>query len=358
MRIEGTPTNVDFATLELLPLGVIVVNDEGTILFYNNREEEISGRSRDDVVGTNFFRDVAPCTAVKEFYGRFRDLMAQGGGTVSFDFTFPFALKPRRVRINLHPFQKDQSHLCIIFVADLTEREMVRERILQSQRFSDLGEVAARVAHNFNNLLQVVRVSSELALEDELPGTRKHLHRVLAAVEDGSALVRRYQEIARNGRATGGDRVDLNASVAAAVDFARELAEAAAREDGRKVAFRMNLAEGGLWLQGDGGELREALLNLLKNAVEATPGEGTVRVLTSRVNGALVVDILDDGQGMDPEVQRNVFTPLFTTKGEKGTGLGLATVHSTIQRHGGAIELNSIPGKGTHFRITLPQEPG
>jgi len=165
------------------------VNDQGVILFYNQREEQISGRTREDVVGRNFFLDVAPCTAVREFHGRFQELMDQGRDTVEFDFTFPFALGAREVRIHLHPFRKDDDCLCVIFVADVTERELLRERILQSQRFSELGSVAAKVAHNFNNLLTVVQMSAEAALEGEGHEPRRHLGRILQAAADGTALV-------------------------------------------------------------------------------------------------------------------------------------------------------------------------
>ncbi|MDR3671145.1 MAG: ATP-binding protein [Holophaga sp.] len=352
-----TPEPIDFATLELLPLGVIVVNDQGDILFYNQREEQISGFLRDQVVGRNFFLDVAPCTAVQAFHGWFQELMKRGTESVEFDFTFPFTLGPRQVRINLHPFHKGHESLCIIFVADITERERLRESIMQTQRFSELGEVAAKVAHNFNNLLAVVQVSSEIAMAAGSPEVRRQMERVLDAVRDGAALVGRFRGIAQSGLARAQDKVDVNRSVAKAVDYARQIAEAAAKEDGRRVGLRLNLAPGALMVVGDGPELGDALLNLLRNAIEAISAQGTVRVLTSCVDGVVVVDILDDGCGMTPEVQRRIFTPMFTTKGDRGTGLGLASARTSIRHQGGAIEVNSAPGRGSHFRITLPEAP-
>ena len=357
MTLPPVPETINFATLELLPLGVIVVNDQGTILFYNQREEQISGLQREAVVGRNFFLEVAPCTAVQAFHGRFLAIMAQGEGNVEFDFTFPFTLEPRQVRINLHPFRKDRESLCIIFVADITERERLRETILQTQRFSELGEVAAKVAHNFNNLLAVIQMSSELALDAGAPEVRKHLERVLEAVRDGAALVGRFRGIAQSGVAPAADRLDLNALVATTVDFARLIAEAAAKESGRRVELRLNLAPGRLMVLGDGTELREALLNLMRNAVEAIPARGTVRILTSCAERKVVVDILDDGTGMSAEVQRRIFTPMFTTKGDRGTGLGLASARASIRHQGGAIEVHSAPGKGSHFRVILPEAP-
>jgi photoactive yellow protein len=355
MHIPATPEPIDFATLELLPLGVIVVNDHGTILFYNQREEQISGLLRDEVVGRNFFLEVAPCTAVQTFHGRFQELMQQGTESVEFDFTFPFTLGPRQVRINLHPFRKGQESLCIIFVADITERERLRESILQTQRFGELGEVAAKVAHNFNNLLAVVQVSSEIAMAAGSPEVRRQMERVLEAVRDGAALVGRFRGIAQSGLSRAQDRVDVNSSVAKAVDFARQIADAAGKGDGRKVGLRLNLAPGALVVLGDGPELRDALLNLLRNAIEAIPVQGTVRVLTSCLDRVVAVDIIDDGCGMTAEVQRRIFTPMYTTKGDRGTGLGLASARASIRHQGGAITVSSAPGRGSHFRVTFPE---
>jgi signal transduction histidine kinase len=180
---------------------------------------------------------------------------------------------------------------------------------------------------------------------------------VEGAVQDGSTLVNRYRAIARSGFTATADRVDLNASVATVVDYARQYAAICLKAEGPQVDVRFNPAPEELAVLGDGGELREALLNLVRNAIEAIPERGTVRVLTSREDGAAVVDILDDGTGMTPEVQRQIFTPMFTTKGELGTGLGLASAHSTISRHQGAIEVESWPGKGTRIRLTLPLAP-
>lgn len=351
----GIEASLDFATLELLPLGVIVVNDQGEILYYNQREEQISGRRREEVVGRNFFRDVAPCTEVREFQGRFKDLMERGEDQIEFDFTFPFALGARQVRIHLHPFRKGEEYLCVIFVADVTERELLRERILQSQRFSELGSVAAKVAHNFNNLLTVVQMSAEAARERADPAVDRHLARVLQAVGDGTSLVNRCLEIAKPDLPPGPGRLDLNEALRMAVEFARSFADRASLDEGRAIRFRTDLVPGSLPVTGDGPELRDALLNLLRNAVDAIPGQGTVRILSSREAGGAVVEIIDDGVGMTLDVQRQLFTPMFTTKGERGTGLGLASVHSTLRRHGGSIQVTSAPGKGSRFRITLPE---
>jgi len=148
--------------------------------------------------------------------------------------------------------------------------------------------------------------------------------------------------------------VDLNEALATVEGFARTFAEKAAREEGRAIRLRVDLADGSLMVMGDGGELRDALLNLVRNAIDAIPASGTVRIFSAREAGGAVVDIIDDGIGMDPVVQHQLFTPMFTTKGDRGTGLGLASVHSTLRRHGATIQVMSAPGRGSRFRLTFP----
>ena len=345
---------LDFSTLELLPYGVIVVNADGIVLFYNQREEAIAGRQREEVVGRNFFMDVAPCTRVQEFQGRFQELMREGQDSAEFHFVFHFARGPRNVQISLHPFEKDGEQLCVIFVADISERERVREAILQNQRFSELGTVAAMVAHNFNNLLGVIQASTELALSETSPRGQVQLNRILGVVGDGARLVSRFREISRSGTDLEQGRFDLLESVATAVEYASHYADKLKIVDGRQVALVVEREAVPLPVDGDAAEIREVLLNLLHNAIYAIPEKGTVTVATAASEGVAVVEITDDGTGMSLEVQQRLFTPMVTTKGDAGTGLGLASCHATLRRHGGTITVASAPGRGSRFRVELP----
>ena len=185
---SGPP--IDFATLDLLPYGVIVTDRDGTVLFYNEREEEIAGRSRADVVGRNFFTDIAPCTRVAAFRERFDQAVALNT-VATFEFTFPFPGNPRAVEIAISGFDYRGSRLCTISVNDKTQQERVRAEVLQAERFRELGEVAATVAHSFNNLLMIIRGNADL-LRDALPvgGLREQCQDIVRAADDGSALVR------------------------------------------------------------------------------------------------------------------------------------------------------------------------
>jgi signal transduction histidine kinase len=104
-----------------------------------------------------------------------------------------------------------------------------------------------------------------------------------------------------------------------------------------------------------GGELVSALVNLIVNAIDAVgPTGGTIMLRTGEANGGSFLEVEDDGPGMPPDVEKRVFEPFFTTKGAEGTGLGLAMVYATVQRHGGSVTLETAVGKGTKFRLWFP----
>jgi photoactive yellow protein len=348
---------IDFATLDLLPYGIIVVDEAGKILYYNAREEEIAGRRKEDVVGKNFFTEVAPCTQVQEFYGQFKETMQRVGLVASFDFHFPFPGRPREVEITLTSFQKEGSNFCLIAVSDVTEKDVLREHLMRGERLREVGEVAAGVAHNFNNLLTVIRGNAELLLthfkDDEF--ARQRTEKILRASDDGEQMIKRIRESARHypDVPSAMAPIQLKELVKDSIAFTEDYARASKDERGARVRFKTELAEGLSPVRASASELREVFVNLLRNAVDAIEGEGEVTVRTRAEDGCNVAEVSDTGAGMSEDVQGKLFRPLFTTKGERGTGLGLATCYAILRRHGGDIEVKSAPDEGTTFIIKL-----
>jgi CheY-like chemotaxis protein/anti-sigma regulatory factor (Ser/Thr protein kinase) len=127
----------------------------------------------------------------------------------------------------------------------------------------------------------------------------------------------------------------------------------ASQAEGRPIHLRVQ-AEAGIAVHGSPGALREAITNLIFNAVDALPHGGEIVLRAKRVNDHAVVEVSDTGTGIPPDVQARIFDPFFTTKGERGTGLGLPQVAAIVERHAGAIELDSEPGRGTTFRLRFP----
>jgi signal transduction histidine kinase len=149
-------------------------------------------------------------------------------------------------------------------------------------------------------------------------------------------------------------RVNLSEIVKDSIAFTEDYASATRDERGAHVRFRTELGQDLPPVLASPSELREVFVNLLRNAVDAVEGEGEVLVRT-RADGAHgVVEVSDTGTGMTPEVQEKLFRPLFTTKGERGRGLGLATSYAIVRRHGGDIQVKSAPGAGTTFTVRLP----
>lgn len=246
---------------------------------------------------------------------------------------------------------------------DVTERRereeatnRFREQLHQAEKLRALGEMAAGVAHNFNNLLTgVIGYAELMKLRKDIPERMVgNVEKIVDSARRCSAIVRRIQTFGRPIDITQTERVNLNHVVRDTIEITRPKWKTAAERDGRHVSIETDL--------GDIPEIlstpsawEEILSNLVFNAVDAMPEGGTIRMETREVGGQVEVVVSDTGTGMDEETQRRVFEPFFSTKGpERGTGLGLSTVWGLIQNQGGKVDLESAPGEGTTFRMSVP----
>ncbi len=235
--------------------------------------------------------------------------------------------------------------------ADNLERS--QGQLVKTERLRALGEMAAGVAHDFNNLLSVILGRAELMLRRvREPSMIRDLEAVRRAAQDGADTVRRIQEFTRTRRTRSFERVDLADVAREVVELTRPRWEVEAQSRGVRYEFTVEgLAPP---VAGRPEELREVLTNLITNAVDAMPegGRCTVR-LDARPDWA-TISVKDTGVGMPEEMRRRVFEPFFTSKGPRGTGLGLAVSWGIVTRHGGTIEVDSAPGAGSTFVVRLP----
>jgi signal transduction histidine kinase len=183
----------------------------------------------------------------------------------------------------------------------------------------------------------------------------------MKASDDGVEMVRRIRESARHQpeSALTAALADLNELVRDSINWTEDYIRAALEERGARIEFETNLAPELAPVRAIASELREVFTNLLRNAVDAISGEGKIRV-ESGINSARdrnVVTVSDTGEGLSAEAMEKLFHPLFTTKGERGTGLGLATCYAIVRRHGGDIEATSEIDRGTTFTVRLPFAP-
>ncbi len=254
--------------------------------------------------------------------------------------------------------------------------QAAKDQLIQAETLRALGEMAGGVAHDFNNLLSVILGRAHL-LRDEKADLESGLQIIERAALDGAETVRRLLGFARVRSETNDAPVDLAALVAQVLELTRPRWKDEAQRRGAPIEVDL-VSEPVPAVWGNAAELREALVNLVFNAVDAMPeggrltlgtrrpghpcrrdgrrrGEGEVPDDVATGSGDLVeVFVQDTGVGMAPEVRRRAFEPFFSTKGAKGTGLGLAMVYGVVGRHGGEVLVESQEGEGTTVSLRLP----
>src|SRR5690606_301008 len=228
------------------------------------------------------------------------------------------------------------------------------QAISRTRWLAALGELAAGVAHDINNALNPIVAFAELirSKPHDADKVRVVAERILLAARDGAETVRRIQSFSQRRPDTSRrTTVSLTGVVREAVELARPVL--GLRSPGGMVRIEESVGEE-LLVQANAIELREALLNLMLNAVDAMPDGGILRLVGRAEGDQVVLAVQDTGAGMTREVMRRAPEPFFTTKGPRGTGLGLSQVAGIVRRHGGALELESWPGVGTTVLLRLP----
>src|SRR5256886_602812 len=221
-----------------------------------------------------------------------------------------------------------------------SELASAQDQLVRTEKLRALGEMASGVAHDFNNLLASILGRAQLTLQRlQDPQLRKWLQVIERSALDGAQTVRRLQEFTRTRRDQPFVAVDLNEVVRGALEItqARWREEAVSR--GVMLEVKNDLAALPK-VAGDPVELREALTNLILNAVDAMPGGGVLTLTTAVVDGDVVVTVSDTGVGIPSAIRDRIFDPFFTTKGPQGTGLGLSMTYAILERHGARITVN------------------
>jgi signal transduction histidine kinase len=243
----------------------------------------------------------------------------------------------------------------------LAQLQATQGRVVQQERLHAFSEMAGGVVHDFNNALMAVVGYSEILLRrPELLNDHKtvieYLKTMNTAGRDASQVVTRLRDFYRPREQTDiFETVDFNALMEQIVPLTQPKWKNQALARGCIISLQVELQKVPPIL-GIPAELRELLTNLVFNAVDAMPAGGIITLRTRRENQHVVVEIADTGSGMTPEVRERCLEPFFSTKEDRGTGLGLSMVFGTIQRHEGLLEIDSEVGKGTTFRIRLPSQ--
>ncbi|MFN2480302.1 MAG: ATP-binding protein, partial [Pyrinomonadaceae bacterium] len=234
------------------------------------------------------------------------------------------------------------------------EQEEMREQFTQLEKMSALGELASGVAHDFNNTLAGVLGRAQLMMRTSDPEKiKKGLQIIIKTAEDGARTVKRIQDFARQRRSQDFEPVATDQLLLDVKDMTspRWKDSAEARDAYVRVVLSI---KSNSFVMGDESELREVLVNMVFNAVDAMPHGGTLTLASRDEGDHVLVSVSDTGCGMSQEVRSRIFDPFFTTKGKAGMGLGLAVSYGIVRRHEGAVEVQSEVNEGTTFTIRLP----
>jgi PAS domain S-box-containing protein len=232
--------------------------------------------------------------------------------------------------------------------------------VMQQERLRALGQMASGIAHDINNAISPVALYTDLLLDRE-PGLsgpgREQLRVIQRAIADVEQTLTRMRDFYRPREPNPLlSPVQVNQLVQQVMDLTRARWSDIPQQRGIVIERELELAQGLAPILGVEAEIREALTNLVLNAVDAMPEGGVLRLRTAAGVGAdeVTVEVGDTGAGMDDDTRRRCMEPFFTTKGAHGTGLGLAMVYGMVQRHGAEIAIDSSPGAGTRVRLTFP----
>jgi two-component system, NtrC family, sensor kinase len=223
------------------------------------------------------------------------------------------------------------------------------EALLRSERLAAIGRIAAQITHEIRNPLNSISLNAEELQERlgaESSSARELCDAIAREVDRLTGITEEYLRFARLPKPQM-QGADLNDTVRELLDFVRPELDAA------RVSLQLTLSPELPRVHADVAQLRQLLLNLLRNAREAMPGGGALQVTTRGGEGSVAVEVRDTGHGIPPERLQRIFDPFFTTK-ERGTGLGLAMAQEIAQEHGGQLSCDSEVGRGTAFTLRLP----
>jgi PAS domain S-box-containing protein len=238
------------------------------------------------------------------------------------------------------------------------EQNRNQQAMMQLERLRVLGQMASGIAHDINNAISPAMLYTEWILLQSTgldPEARQQLATVKRAIEDVAHTVARLGEFyRRDDDSANMVAIDLNVKIQHVIELTQARWSDLPQQRGAVITVRKELQPDLPSIKAVASEVREALINFVFNAVDAMPEGGTLTVRTRTTEDRVVVEVSDTGIGMSREVRQRCLEPFFTTKGERGTGIGLAMVHGIAQRHGADILIESEVGRGTTMGLAFP----
>jgi two-component system, NtrC family, sensor kinase len=345
--------------VESINVGILAADLDDRVESWNNQIEQLTGIHREQALGKRL-SELFPSDLIEQF-DRVR-------GQTGVHNIYKFVLKPQTVNGNgngngtrrreatlnlaVAPLvSKDQQQIGrLIIFDDVTDRAELEQRLVQADKLSSIGLLAAGVAHEVNTPLAVISTYAQMLAKQVAEDSQKSmiLDKIAKQTFRASEIVNSLLNFSRTST-TSFSLVDLNRVVQETLS----LLEHQLQKSGIQVKTELDPALGSV--NGNTGKLQQVLLNLFLNARDAMSTGGTLEVRTWSDESGARIEVADNGPGIAPEHLHRIYDPFFTTKGtRKGTGLGLSVSYGIIQEHGGSIEVSNRRGGGAQFRIDLP----
>jgi PAS domain S-box-containing protein len=339
--------------IESVNVGIMVVDFQGRITTWNSALEEIFGITRERALGTNI-RD----TVDVDLIDTVQNVVGENGWAIldtRHIYKYNAARedgRPLTLNISLAPFEAARGVVTgtLVVMENVTERAQLEEQLLQREKLSSIGLLAAGVAHEVNTPLTGISSYAQMLLQQVSEEDPKHklLEKIRLQTLRASGIVNNLLNFSRTGDAQFRE-VDINQVLDDTIQLLEPQLRSASFDLVRHYGEHIPAA------YGNASKLQQVFMNLILNARDAMPSGGRLTIQTRLVDTSLVVDFRDTGVGIAPENIARIYDPFFTTKEVgQGTGLGLALSYGIIQEHGGRIFVESRPGEGAHFTIKLP----
>jgi hypothetical protein len=353
--------------VESINVGILAADLEDRVESWNTQIEQLTGVGRERALGRALaeifpsdlceqFDSVRGETGIHHIYkfvlrpaAAERGGNGDGGGGAE-----PVEGRSRESTLNIAiaPLvSKDQERIGrLIIFDDVTDRAELEQRLVQADKLSSIGLLAAGVAHEVNTPLAVISTYAQMLAKQVAEDSQKSmiLDKIAKQTFRASEIVNSLLNFSRTSTTSFGE-INLNRVIQETLS----LLEHQLTKSGIQLKQSFDAELGSV--HGNGGKLQQVFLNLFLNARDAMPGGGTLEVRTWGEGAGARVEVADTGTGIAPENLHRVYDPFFTTKAaRKGTGLGLSVTYGIIQEHGGSIEVSNRPGGGARFRIDLP----
>ncbi|HTY26123.1 MAG TPA: PAS domain S-box protein [Desulfomonilaceae bacterium] len=348
------------------PVGIVSINRDGQIEEINRKLLEVLGSPSAEA--TKAINMLTFPSLVKAGVSEMVQRCMDDGRAITAEIPYQSKWeKASHLRVLLTPRRTatGRIHGCQAVVEDITDRKVSEELLLRAEKFRAIADLASGVAHNFNNLLQIVMGGAQVALLNlelgNVLAAKARIEQMISSSKFGSETVKRLQDFARLRSDSGreGEVFDLSKTVQQAMEMGKVWLKSEPEKEGVQINVVESL-EPGCKIMGRESELFEVVVNLMKNAIEALPEGGEIRFKTSVVHDQVVLKVEDTGVGISQENLARIFEPFFTTGGTRRTGMGLASSYGIVTQHGGSISVDSRMGEGATFTVRLPlaKEPG